>query len=167
MTFSLWLVGWFGVVILEGTESKRFYYVIKDSLQIIWTAFSFDFKCILIFSRRWISRTTPKKILQSIKIRLYLFMNDLLFKKQKCIKDELFWSCCVLLLLLLFLINICYTNIDFSLKCLFLLQWTMNQGIFSSLKICMLCFSYIHVHIFFCKKYNKLETLSIFFLYLK
>lgn len=55
---------------------------------------------------------------------LYLLMNDLLFQKQKHIKDKLVWWFCFV-----FLINICYTKLEFSFKCLFLSQWMKNQAI--------------------------------------
>lgn len=46
---------------------------------------------------------------------LYLVMNDLLFQREKYIKDELLlWFC------LGFLINICYTKLDSPLNAWFL-----------------------------------------------
>lgn len=81
-------------LILKDIESKRFCYVLKRCLSNKHTTFSFSFKCTLIFSRRYVSYVTKNKKTQPFMFCLYLVMNDLLFQREKHIKDELFlWFC--------------------------------------------------------------------------
>lgn len=67
-------------------------------------------------------------------------------------------------LLFFFLINICYVKFDFSFK--YLLQWTKNQTIFSSLKICMLYFCYVYIYAFSVRSTTNRKH-SAFFLFEK
>lgn len=73
-------------------------------------------------------------------------MNDLLFQREKHIKDELFlWFC------LGFLINICYTKFDSPLNTCSYLNWWRTKLSLVLWKICVLYFSYIYIYAFSVK----------------
>lgn len=68
-------------------------------------------------------------------------MNDLLFRREKRIKDELFlWFC------LGFLINICYIKLDSPLNACSYLSWWRTKLSLVLWKRCVLYFCYIYIY---------------------